>query len=249
MEVNSDLKGTAEQRFMIMMNERIGCLEETLHELSTKFDEKLDALQNDKEDTTRSQFHFLVVEKQFPERSLQSDIGLEEMTEHVHGVIDGVFRNRKTFRPHFAHWMWSCRHDETDDPDDRYVSSVVVTITLCLQVPMSTPRLRELVADDTAYSVTEHAYMDYSRFLARMQYDDTMVIEPDSNEAECGTEAWLYVWINTHGPAIADPYMNDDPFTKSTNYDASKEMQLYIRDKVFPSFVNLYEVLELDRYY
>jgi hypothetical protein len=237
-----EMQTTPLEKFAIMLNERVGVLEEALHKTERR-------LESETDDHVKSQFHYFEITKEFPEK-------IKQNKNAVHDILDIIFKSRKEFAPQFAHWDW-CISDDDDDEHEACTSSINMYVSLCLQVPMSMYRLRQLI-DSSSYKVEKQARMDYARFVAHMNDPDRaggsgyrVLDSPDTNEndLEAGSEAWLFVWVNIDGPEISDPNMNNDPFTKSSNYNASIEMQSYLHNLFNENDeIDWYSILKLDRY-
>lgn len=204
------LDGTSEQKFMIMLKERIDALEDQVRELSSQLDNQKHA--------NKSLFYYFSIEAN------------DDNIQNIDVYLDEMFRNRHVYEPTFACWLHYENHND-------------ISVVMSLMKPLSSMTMEALLKSEK-YAITLLIPIDFALFKWLFYNDEDInnvkQFHPDwDSDFEPGyfnnddSKYWSrYVCEMETGVEI-DRFMTTQPFTQSWNYNNSREVQNYLRKKVF----------------
>jgi hypothetical protein len=228
-----ELEGTAEQKFMIMLKERMDKLEDKIASLEEKFKEHEDSDGNH----SASRFHFFNISYKPVEQSETSEC----LKKHM---LDIIFHNRDIYEPCFATWKFVA------DEDDTSIKILIVTTD-----PVSSSKLTGSITHDEIEVISQDR-LDYGMLRSLFFYDGVKCLVNYGEDAPMFYQQdgmkkkveywWRYIPEVVTG-AINNVILTRDPFTSSDNYSASDMVQKYIhkciyRDGDFAELLNIYRL-------
>lgn len=212
------ISGTPEQMFAIMMKERIDKLEDTLLNLQDEIQNLHKAVQN----TNASMFHYIVLELKSDCNEDDEDEELEQDT--IDACLDEMFKNRNVYEPTFAAW---------------HVYGKIFKLAIVLNEPLSGQELIRLLQSDM-YNITRHKCPDISLFKWLFYGNfEHIVCDNDDNDAiffpsnNSYIEYWWRHTTDFETDCDFNPYMTQQPFTKSDNYGRSASVQRFLKEKIY----------------
>lgn len=205
---------SGEQRFMMMMNDRIEHLEKQIDKLELQLQKQMSI-----EEVVTSRYFKLYIERRI-------DLSVKTYREHVYQILDDVFSARAVMKPVFAAWHWDSTLDDGGEvmTMDLYVS----TESILRQIDMSAhvnsyekgvQNKENKENKDTCVWALD-IFQDSYQFIESLKFN----IHPYEQSDD---DSWGYEFWNHLGNGKMGFVMNTDPFTKSSNYLDCSELQLY----------------------
>uniref|UniRef100_A0A6C0CQS8 Uncharacterized protein n=1 Tax=viral metagenome TaxID=1070528 RepID=A0A6C0CQS8_9ZZZZ len=202
-----EITATTEQKFMIMLHERINTLEDELLRLEKQ-------IQN----STSSHYHKIDVKIPFQHGN--------NMTSKIKEVLNLIFNHRKKFEPIFAAWNWHISHEQ-----------LLITLILTTKYSITEEQMKKYIEN---LSITYTAFYDLYIFI---QYFNNYYHDEDEGDTKYNYEYWHSHYGNLYN--LTDYEFTDEPFTKSKNYNDSKELQYYLRKWIFHPQKNWIDILRI----
>jgi hypothetical protein len=202
--------GTSEQKFMIMLKERIDALEDQVRELTTQLDNQKHA--------NKSLFYYFSIEAN------------ENSIENVNSYIDEIFRNRHVYEPTFACW----KHYKTNNDISVVMSLIKPISSMTMEALLKSDKYS--IVDIIPIDFALFKWLFYND----ENVDNVKEYHPDwESDFEPGyfnnddTEYWSRYVCEMETDVEIDRFMTTQPFTQSWNYNNSPEVQDYLKRKVF----------------
>ena len=212
---------TAEQRFMLVLQDRIDSLYDEVQDLKSQ----LISIKN-----ISSHFHHIKIKKKF-------EVKPDNIRDELDNVLNNVFRQRKLFLPKFAWWRW----DDEDclDANDDNIYEWYFDLYMLTTEKISTEILKYYVSSET-YEIDKFDTIEMYMFVKYLKY------EVNGLHDDSTVEFWQYKGgINIdYGIFDFDWYDGlDKPFTRSEQYNKHANIQKNIKKSVLDdNILDLFDI-------
>jgi hypothetical protein len=205
-----DIQGTSEQKFMIMLQERIDALEDKVRELSVQLDNQ--------KNTNKSLFYYFNIEAK------------EENIDNINDYLDEIFRNRNIFQPDFACWSHLDRFNDfsivmsISEPLSCATIEALLTsdkYTIMKTIPIDFALFKWLFYNDEDINKVSTFHPDWDSDFQPGYFNNDY------------TEYWSRYVCEMETYIEIDMEMTTQPFTSSWNYNNSPVIQKYLMKKIF----------------
>jgi hypothetical protein len=205
-----DIIGTSEQKFMIMLKERIDTLEDQVRELSKQLDNQ--------KHTNKSFFYYFRIEAN------------DSRIEDIDVYLDEIFRNRNVYEPTFACWY----HYENDTEISVVMSLMKPISSISIETLLRSDKYAVVDMIPIDFALFKWLfYNDEDRHnIKEYSPDWESDFEPGYFNND-DTVYWSRYVCEMETDIEIDRNMTTQPFTQSWNYDKSPRIQQYLKKKIF----------------
>lgn len=167
---------------------------------------------------TASQYHKIDVQISFQEGDI--------LKNTIDEILNHIFKHRKEMEPVFSAWNWHISHQR-----------LLMTFVLTTKKAFTEEQMKQYL---------DHPHMRYSSFhdlYTFIQYFQYYYHDEDEGDTYYSYEYWHSHYGFLYN--LIDYEFTDEPFTQSKNYNASKELQKYLRKWIFEKQKNWVDVLRI----
>lgn len=189
-----------------------------LQERINKLEDELLCLERQLQFLNASQYYRIDIELPFQEE--------DNIQVKKEDILNHIFKYRKQMEPVFAGWTWHLSHNK-----------LIITMVLTTKYPITREQIKKYI---------EHPHLTVSSFndlYTFIQFFKYYYHDEDEGDTLYNYEYWHSHYGYLYN--LIEYEFTDEPFIKSTNYNASKELQYYLRKWIFHSKNNWVDILRL----